>query len=73
MGYKVVEVSESGISVIFLGASSVPLQKVEMELNRMESQGWKLAFQVLEKKRFLLFWSVDRILMTFHREAVVRG
>lgn len=73
MSYKVVEVAESGISVIFLGSSSVPLQKVEMELNRMESQGWKLAFQVVEKKRFLLFWSVDRIILTFHREAVVRG
>lgn len=73
MSYKVSEVSESGISVIFLGASSVPIQKVEMELNRMESQGWKLAFQVVEKKRFMLFWSVDRVILTFHREAAVRA
>lgn len=73
MSYKVIEVAESGVSVIFLGSSSVPLQKVEMELNRMESQGWKLAFQVVEKKRFLLFWSVDRIILTFHREAAVRA
>lgn len=63
--YKVIEVMESGISVIFLGASSLPLQKVEMELNRMSSQGWSLAFQVMEKKRYLLFWNVDRMILTF--------
>jgi hypothetical protein len=51
--------------VIFLGASSLPLQKVEMELNRMSSQGWSLAFQVMEKKRYLLFWNVDRMILTF--------
>lgn len=67
--YKMVEVSESGISVIFLGSASVPIQKAEMELNRMASQGWKLVFQVIEKKRFLLFWNIDRLVMTFHKDA----
>lgn len=66
--YKVVEVAESGMSVIFLGASSLPLQKVELELNRMSSQGWSLAFQVMEKKRFLLFWNIDRMVLTFQKE-----
>lgn len=65
--YKVIEVAESGLSVIFLGASSLPLQKVEMELNRMSSQGWSLAFQVMEKKRFLLFWNIDRMVLTFQK------
>lgn len=66
--YKVVEVAESGVSVIFLGASSLPLQKVEMELNKMSAQGWSLAFQVMEKKRFLLFWNIDRMVLTFQKE-----
>ncbi len=66
--YKVIEVAESGVSVIFLGASSLPLQKVEMELNRMSAQGWSLAFQVMEKKRFLLFWNIDRMVLTFQKE-----
>jgi Domain of unknown function (DUF4177) len=66
--YKVIEVAESGVSVIFLGASSLPLQKVEMELNKMSAQGWSLAFQVMEKKRFLLFWNIDRMVLTFQKE-----
>lgn len=65
--YKVVEVAESGLSVIFLGASSLPLEKVQMELNKMAAQGWSLAFQVMEKKRFMLFWNIDRIILTFHK------
>jgi hypothetical protein len=67
--YKVIDVSESGISVIFLGSASVPIQRVEMEINKLAAQGWKLVFQVVEAKRFLLFWKVDRMIMTFHREA----
>lgn len=66
--YKVVEVAESGLSVVFLGSSSIPLQKVEMELNRAGAEGWTLVFQVVEKKRFLLFWSVDRLILTFSKD-----
>lgn len=66
--YKVVEVAESGLSVIFLGSSSIPLQKVEMELNKQGAEGWELAFQVVEKKRFLLFWSVDRLILSFRKD-----
>ncbi len=66
--YKVVEVAESGISVIFLGSSSVPLQMLEMELNKQAAEGWVLDFQVVEKKRFLLFWSVDRVILTFRKD-----
>ena len=66
--YKVVEVAESGISVIFLGSSSVPLQMLEMELNKQAAEGWALDFQVVEKKRFLLFWSVDRVILTFRKD-----
>lgn len=66
--YKVVEVAESGISVIFLGSSSIPLPRVELELNKQAAEGWALDFQVLEKKRFLLFWSVDRLILTFRKD-----
>jgi len=65
--FKVVSVSESGIGVIFLGASTLPLQKVELELNRAAAEGWTMVFQVLEKKRYLLFWQVDCLVITFGR------
>lgn len=65
--YKMIEVSESGLSVIFLGASTLPLQKAEMAINKMAAQGWTMAFQVMEKKRFMLFWMVDRLIITFSK------
>lgn len=66
--YKVTEVAESGLSVIFLGSSSIPLQRMEMEINNQAAQGWVLDFQVMEKKRFLLFWSIDRVILTFRKD-----
>ena len=68
MTYRVVEIREGGISVIFLGSNSLPLEKLETELNDMAAQGWRLVFQVIEKKRFLLFWNVDRLVLTFAKD-----
>lgn len=66
--YKVTEIAESGLSVVFLGASSLPLQRVELEINKEAADGWVMDFQVIEKKRFLLFWSVDRLILTFRKD-----
>jgi len=65
--YKVIAVSESGLSVMFLGAATLPLQKIEMELNAAAAQGWQVVFQILEQKRHLLFWKVDCLVITLGR------
>jgi len=65
--YKVVHIVEGGLGTIFLGAASIPLEKMELALNKESAEGWQLVFQVLEKKRFLLFWKRDAVLMTLGR------
>lgn len=65
--YKVIHVVEGGCGTIFFGASSLPLQKIEAELNSQASQGWQVVFQVIEKKRFLLFWTREAMIVTLGR------
>lgn len=65
--YKVVHVVEGGLGTIFLGAASIPVKQMEIILNKEVAEGWQLVFQVLEKKRFLLFWKREAVLMTLAR------
>ncbi|MBF0192014.1 MAG: DUF4177 domain-containing protein [Magnetococcales bacterium] len=65
--YKVLHVVEGGCGTIFLGSSGLPLQKLEAELNRHASEGWQLVFQVIEKKRFALFWNREAVIITLGR------
>ncbi|MBF0272468.1 MAG: DUF4177 domain-containing protein [Magnetococcales bacterium] len=65
--YKVLHVVEGGCGTIFLGASGLPLQKMEAELNRLAAEGWQLVFQVIEKKRFALFWTREAVIITMGR------
>ena len=65
--YKVVHVVEGGCGTIFLGSSGLPLQKMEAELNRLAADGWQVVFQVLEQKRFWIFWKREAVIMTLGR------
>lgn len=65
--YKVVHVVEGGIGTIFLGASGLPLKKLEAELNQAAAAGWQVVFQVIEMKRFMLFWQRESIIITLGR------
>ncbi|MDX1321204.1 MAG: DUF4177 domain-containing protein [Oceanospirillum sp.] len=65
--YKVVHIVEGGCGTIFLGASGLPIQKMEAALNRYAQDGWQLVFQVVERKRFLLFWNREAVIMTLGR------
>jgi len=65
--YKVIEVSEGALGTIFLGASGMPIKQMEIQLNKEAADGWQLAFQVIEKKRFWLFWSRETVIMTLGR------
>lgn len=66
--YKIEVVAEGGLGVILLGASWIPIRRVERLLNERAREGWELAFMVLEKKRFLLFWQREAVLITLRRE-----
>ncbi|MBF0109973.1 MAG: DUF4177 domain-containing protein [Magnetococcales bacterium] len=65
--YKVIHIVEGGCGTIFLGASGLPLQKMEMELNSHAADGWQVVFQIVEKKRFLLFWTREAMIVTLGR------
>ena len=66
--YKVVAVSEGALGTLFLGASGMPLQRLQDMLNHEVQEGWQVVFQVLEKKRFLLFWTRETVIVTLGRE-----
>ena len=65
--YKVEHIVEGGLGTIFLGASGIPIKKMETSLNKELADGWEVVFQVVEQKRFLLFWKREAIIITFGR------
>ena len=65
--YKVIHVAEGGCGTIFLGSSGLPLKKIESALNQEAADGWQLVFQVLEQKRFWLFWTREAAILTLGR------
>lgn len=65
--YKVVHIVEGGCGTIFLGSSGLPIQKIEAELNKYAAEGWQVVFQVLEQKRFWLFWTREAAIITLGR------
>jgi len=65
--YKLMHIQEGGCGTIFLGASGLPIKKIETVLNEQAQDGWKVVFQVIEKKRYLLFWQRESLLVTLAR------
>ena len=65
--YKIVHIVEGGCGTVMLGASGLPLKKAEAELNQLAAQGWQVVFQVIENKRFWLFWSREAMIVTLGR------
>ena len=58
---------EGGCGTILLGASGLPVQKMEAELNNYAQDGWQVVFQVVEQKRFMLFWKREAVIITLGR------
>lgn len=65
--YKILHVAEGGLGTIILGASGLPLKKLEAVLNKEAADGWQLVFQLVEQKRFLLFWKREAVIITLGR------
>ena len=65
--YKIEVVVEGALGTLFLGASKLPVAKMEEVMNRYGAQGWELEFMVVEQKRLMLFWQREAAVITFSR------
>jgi hypothetical protein len=65
--YKVIHVVEGGCGTLLLGSSGLPLKKLESTLNKEAADGWQVVFQVIENKRFFLFWTREAVIVTLGR------
>lgn len=65
--YKVIHIAEGGCGTLLLGASGLPVKKLENRLNEEAAEGWQVVFMVLEQKRFWLFWTREAVLVTLGR------
>ena len=65
--YKVEVIKESTLSSLFLGASKMPVKKMEAVMNQYGQEGWDVSFQVIEQHRLFLFWTREAVVITFVR------
>lgn len=65
--YKVVAVTEGALGTIFLGSSMIPEKKVEDVLNQWGGEGWNLDFMIVEKRRMMLFWQRETVIITLSK------
>lgn len=66
--YKIEYIVEGGCGTILLGSSGLPLKKMEASLNKAAADGWEVVFQVIESKRFWLFWTREAVIVTYGRQ-----
>lgn len=66
--YKVIHVAEGGCGTILLGSSGIPTKKLEKVLNDEAAEGWQVAFQIVENKRFLFLWTREAVIVTLGRK-----
>ncbi len=66
--FKVITVQEGALGSILLGASKLPVRRMEEELNQWGRQGWDVSFMLIEQKRLFLFWSREAAVITLSRE-----
>lgn len=65
--YKVIHIAEGGLGAIFLGASGIPVKRMQAALNKEAADGWQVVFQIVEQKRFWLFWTREAVIVTLGR------
>jgi hypothetical protein len=66
--YKVEIVEEGGCATFLLGSARFPKKKFEKVCNDMAADGWEVVFQVMESRRFMLFFSKEACIVTFARD-----
>jgi hypothetical protein len=66
--FKIEIIKEGALGTILLGASSLPIKKMETVLNQYGQNGWDVSFQLIEQRRLFLFWQRESAIITFSRE-----
>ena len=65
--YKVEVIKEGALGTLFLGASRLPIEKMEEVMNEYGAKGWDVEFMLMENHRLWLFWSREAAVITFSR------
>ena len=68
--YKIEIVEEGGCSTFLLGSARFPKRKFQRLCNKMSQDGWEVVFQVMESRRFLLFFNKEACIVTFARDRI---
>lgn len=66
--YKIEIVQEGIIGTLLLGASTLPVDRMEAVMNRRAKEGWNMDFMVVENRRLFLFWTREAAIITFSKE-----
>lgn len=66
--FKIEVVTEGALGTLFLGASTLPVKKMEKIMNDYGARGWNMDFMVMESKRMMLFWEREAAIITFSRQ-----
>ena len=57
------------LALVQEGGFGFPIQALENYLNEQAADGWEVVFQVVERRRFLLFWQREAVIVTLGRRA----
>lgn len=65
--YSVEVIAEKGLSFFLFGQSNIPVNELTEVLNRYAARGWSMDFMFTERRRFLLFWGREAVIVVFQR------
>ena len=65
--FKVEIVQEGALGTLLVGSSKIPAKQLEQVLSKNGAEGWDFEFMVLEKRRLLLFWTREAVIITMSR------
>lgn len=65
--YQIEYYCEGAIGTIFLGASSLPIERMQSAMNARSAQGWDVHFVVTEQRRMFLFWKRETAVVIYSK------
>ena len=65
--FKVEVVQEGALGTLLVGSSKIPQAKLEAVLNQYGTLGWDLEFMIIEKRRLLLLWIREAVIITLSK------
>ena len=58
---------EGALGTLLVGSSKIPQAKLEAVLNQYGTLGWDLEFMIIEKRRLLLLWIREAVIITLSK------